>query len=1756
LKKKTLTCVLVFILIVPELSVLLPKARATSDPTIVEVGVSFEDVDEPMATPLTMTPEGHVRLWYNTSNPNSSPMNVILGATIEIGSTTYNDPAHDESVSIISGTYWSSREFYVPADVSSGSYTVIFAIWASDWSRQYDSKSEPSYLNMVSYVTVDLASIPSNAGTITWDSSICSLPTTIHTTTKQHGATANPPSGFTFNTWESGDSVSFDSEDRQTVNVYVHGSGALTVEYNSPPITIYNGYVTPTSGTESTTFSYYVSYYDPRGLTPTTTELCIGTSNWYTMTLCSGSASDGIYQYSTTLSVGTHSFSFMFSDGSNTIHLPWSGTNPGPNVLPDFTLLADPPSLSIDQGNNAIVTVSMQTADGYSYPVSLSASVYGQQVWWLTTTFNPLQITTAIQSTMNVQVAYDVNPGTYPVTITGTGLDPQQKTFELTFSMTITQLHFTDDRRLSVSPPASYSAQVFGSTVSISFYKIVPAASHDDYRLALNQHFGVSLSGDFQTEAMFLIELYGLHDLVNYLSQQLWSSWTITSDLAAYIGNQQEADGAIRVGVVWRDSIDFQQLATSVACTIKQLTKLLDEGLSVARLVTILQELSNVFASVPIEFGIYRVFLDSPQDTYSMLYLSTVALADWAQQASDILGKLGTIKEEIDIALDLVTLLTSIVDPSALPMWVFEHCVSMVDTVVSYYSASIPETIVNAVHIIATWADPPEVSAETQILSQSGDLLLGWNSTDGSFVDYSPAGFVMRDSQTQIIFLRKIDPVTVAISAFGNENANIPYSLSIVDAYGNQSYASSGVLATNQSACIGMTFDENVTAFENHLGIFTTISDTTPEQSEPVLLTFSVYDEAGPRDDATVTLLVDNLTLLTANNLNHGQYEVELGTSNLIGLTYVVVYASITNMTSAYDALQLTVAELKPGHIYINPDGSITPNDGNITTNDETTYTLAQEITGSIIVRRSNVILDGAYYTLQGDADCGISLNSVSDVELRNIIAVGYGVGVKVDSCSDITISECSFVNSGNNGVSLSYSSNVTVSLCNMTGAFDGTVIDDCSNITISASEIAMNDHDGVAIYTSGNITIFANTLTSNGNDGIYLFEWLRYRPYYTLCCTFVDNYLSTNGQNGVEVDLYSESDITFSGNNIAGNVNGIYLNYHSGDFFGSGNTIIDGNNLTANSNAGVYVNQLFYWLPFRYDTISNNSLIGNGLGICIIAPQNTLPENVFSTVTGNIIAANQVGILLQSGWGALLCGNFFINNTVQAQDYFGTHNWDNGYPEGGNYWSDYTGIDTYSGPNQDQPGSDGIGDTPYTIGGLTDNYPLMENPLPVPYVGETIYICSDGSISPSVAPILREGDLYILTGDINLYSVGDGIVIQRDNVTLDGEGHTVHGLSASDSKGIYLNGRVNVNIRNIRIVAFYYGVYADSSSGCSFSGDSTANNEHGFELDSSSNDAFWENSVANNAVGVDLNYCSNCTFSENNIANNGIGIWLDSSSYDNSISGNNLTANNGAGIGLYSSSDNSVSGNEIANNGDGIYLHFSSNNNVSGNNLTANNNYAICLDSSSNNTIYHNNFMNNTSQAYSSGSTNVWDDGYPSGGNYWNDYNGMDFCKGQYQNVTGSDGIGDTPYIIDASNQDNYPLMNPYPTHEVVAVGAVVAPSEVCQGYGCAIEVSVANAGDFAEVFNLTIYANMTDTGNVTAIHTFENVTLNSRDSTTLTFMWDTTGFDIGNYTISAYATPVPGEINVADNTFVAGTVQIIQGMTGGGGGRMPYMN
>jgi len=91
--------------------------------------------------------------------------------------------------------------------------------------------------------------------------------------------------------------------------------------------------VQPTSGTPSTNFYYYVSYYDSAGHSPYVRRVYID-GTFYTMSLHSGIASNGTYRYGPkNLSVGSHDYYFYFEDSKGgTARLPTSGSYSGPGV--------------------------------------------------------------------------------------------------------------------------------------------------------------------------------------------------------------------------------------------------------------------------------------------------------------------------------------------------------------------------------------------------------------------------------------------------------------------------------------------------------------------------------------------------------------------------------------------------------------------------------------------------------------------------------------------------------------------------------------------------------------------------------------------------------------------------------------------------------------------------------------------------------------------------------------------------------------------------------------------------------------------------------------------------------------------------------------------------------------------------------------------------------------------------------------------------------------------------------------------------------------------------------------------------------------------------------------------------------------------------------------------------------------------------------------------------------------------------------
>ncbi len=179
-------------------------------------------------------------------------------------------------------------------------------------------------------------------------------------------------------------------------------------------------------------------------------------------------------------------------------------------------------------------------------------------------------------------------------------------------------------------------------------------------------------------------------------------------------------------------------------------------------------------------------------------------------------------------------------------------------------------------------------------------------------------------------------------------------------------------------------------------------------------------------------------------------------------------------------------------------------------------------------------------------------------------------------------------------------------------------------------------------------------------------------------------------------------------------------------------------------------------------------------------------------------------------------------------------------------------------------------------------------------------------------------------------------------------------------------------------------------------------NNDFGIYLEHAGSNIISNNIIMNNSMeGIDLfaEGASGNIISHNKITGSYFGIFMDCS-MSNSIYRNEIADNQEDGIRVFGASYNSIYENLIRNNsGTGIKVDYYPTNN---------------------NAIYHNNLVNNQQNAYDQ-CTSTWDNGYPSGGNYWSNFD--ETSEGTFDN--NRDGIADSAYLIPGgNNKDRYPLM------------------------------------------------------------------------------------------------------------------------------------
>jgi len=363
---------------------------------------------------------------------------------------------------------------------------------------------------------------------------------------------------------------------------------------------------------------------------------------------------------------------------------------------------------------------------------------------------------------------------------------------------------------------------------------------------------------------------------------------------------------------------------------------------------------------------------------------------------------------------------------------------------------------------------------------------------------------------------------------------------------------------------------------------------------------------------------------------------------------------------------------------------------------------------------------------------CGIYLRDSQNNDLTDCMLYGNSKGIYLSGSSDNTIESCDSYNNGN-GFYLTGSSGNTIESCDSYNNGNGFYLVSSPNNDITDCT-AYSNTQGIYLSSSSDNNIMNCDVYSNSN-GFYL--------------------LSSNNNNIIGCDSYSNS-------------KGFYLKTSS-------YCVIEYCDIYDNPN-GIYIEGT-YSISARYNTIKECKIHGSSNGIYFKYKEE------YNTIVNCTIWNNNNGIYYKGSYTKYnkAYHNTLGSNTKNAYVYKTPNYWDDGYPSGGNYWDDYSGIDNFSGPSQNITGSDGIGDTPYVSGKVTDNYPLMDTPGWIP--------------PPEITDVAAIPDVQNTTEPVNITCTVKRTIMDVDTVKVHVDG----------PEGFTLEETMNVNGSNY----WYEDIYA-----------------------------------------------------------------------------------------------------------------------------------------------------------------------------------------------------------------------------------------------------------------------------------------------------------------------------------------------------------
>ena len=383
----------------------------------------------------------------------------------------------------------------------------------------------------------------------------------------------------------------------------------------------------------------------------------------------------------------------------------------------------------------------------------------------------------------------------------------------------------------------------------------------------------------------------------------------------------------------------------------------------------------------------------------------------------------------------------------------------------------------------------------------------------------------------------------------------------------------------------------------------------------------------------------------------------------------------------------------------------------------------------------------------------------------------------------------------------------------------------------------------------------------------------------------------------------------------------------------------------------------------------------------------------------------------------------------------------------------------------------------------------------------------------PEISGSGTESDPYILSGFAVYASMGTGLYVQDtasyfvvkamhfnstaagmmdpaiqfqnvSHVTIEASliNATTSGISVTDSD--------NVTVNDVDFLDYTgWGVSISSCEDISIM-DSQFYGANGVSGSAVSRAAILSNQMVGVETGVMMGTLDNSTIQSNSFESCGYPVYLNTAErndvvgnvmsggsfgielryvYWSNVSGNEITGIEYTGIFCYMDSHNDTFCSNTISDGLGTgFLADTSRDCVVISNTFRNNDdpWAVAggvwLRDCSGMLVYHNSFYENTPRhAYDSSATdNRWNETYPTGGNYWDNYTGADENSGADQISGDSDGIGDVPYQFDVDTSDSYPLVDALNTNTRPVASFTVTPASADAGEAFSVDASGCSDG------------------------------------------------------------------------------------------------